>query len=131
MASVHAKTAEGVQGVADVTVAGATTGPRCYPDCIEDLKSQCVPMIPCTMHATPPPPYADTFNFCYANGVKGTGMPTKTGSRHTQRKADGSICYVIDATFDMNGGTTFVWQDGAGKMVATETFNSIGGGKEH
>ncbi|HVY38058.1 MAG TPA: hypothetical protein VHM31_08985 [Polyangia bacterium] len=133
---VRATTAEGASGVAQVTVqAGGSGTPGCYPECIEALRRACVPSGACTTSSTPPQPYSDTFYFCYGNGVRIVSMSTNTGSRHTQYRPDGAVCFVIDTTFSGTNGRNVseVWQDGAGNVVGTETYDSLAadGGRTH
>jgi hypothetical protein len=131
--AVRATTAEGVSAVAAVTASAAGSG--CYPECIEALRRTCVPSGGCTTNSTPPAPFSDTFYFCYDDGVRIVSMSTSTGTRHTQYRPDGSVCFVIDTSFSGADGrnVTEVWQDGAGSVVGTETYDSMSsdGGRTH
>lgn len=130
---VRATTAEGVAGVGPVTVQSAPAG--CYPECIEALRRACVPSGACTTNATPPPPFSDTFYFCYGDGVRIVSTSTSTGSHHTQYRPDGNVCFTIDTTFAGTNGrnVTEVWRDAAGNLVGTETYDSMAadGGRSH
>jgi len=117
----------GVGGMGGAGGAGGSAPAGCYPECIEALRRSCVPAGACTMNATPTTPFPDTFYYCYADGVRIVAMSTSTGSRHTQYRTDGSVCFTIDTTFSGTAGRNVseVWKDGAGNLVGTETYDSM------
>jgi hypothetical protein len=94
--------------------------PPCYPACINDLTSKCVPMGTCLAGQNS----TGVNNFCYSNGVKilNSLMGNKYSTRQTL--SDGTTtCFLQEVQFTMTG-STITWMNAAGALVATEVIDN-------
>ncbi|HEY4186493.1 MAG TPA: hypothetical protein VGP07_15560 [Polyangia bacterium] len=109
-----------------VTVAAAAA---CFPSCLEDLKAMCTPTGTCTKNAPATQTDTSVAYYCFVNGVK----IASSLYNETRSKPDGSVCYAADVVVDGTGTMyQYLWKNGAGTLVATESFNyNDMGGRYH
>jgi|GEM_PF-5963905 len=101
----------------------------CFPACLETLKAMCTPAGTCTKTEPAVQTASSSSYYCFTNGVN----IASTASGETRTKPDGTTCYQVDVVTSSTGTMIqYLWKNGAGTLVATESFDYADmGGRYH
>jgi len=89
----------------------------------------CTPSGTCTKTEPAVQTASSSSYYCFTNGVN----IASTASSETRTRPDGTICYQADVVIDTTGTMIqYLWKNGAGTLVATESFDYADmGGRYH